>query len=148
MAAGTWKVFPQGLKRIGNSTISLSATTFKLFLAKSSSNAVSSRATLIGLGSVTNKVASTSGFHATSGEALLAEKWSTDGASGYKFDCSIVPLTALGTAIGSVMFGIIATSGGTNLLAVCSLSSAAFTVNAGSVLTISVHANGVFKISH
>lgn len=147
MAAGTWKLFTQAKKKIANGTISLSATTFKLFFAKSTSNVMSSRTTLGGLGSVTNKVASTSGYHATSGEALLAEKWSTDGASGYKFDCSAAVLTALGSPIGSVMYAIIATSGGTHLLAVCSLSSAAFNINAGSTLTISMHANGVFSLT-
>jgi len=147
MAAGTWKLYTIGKKRLANGTISLSATTFKLYLAKSTSNAMSSRTTLAGLGSVTNKVASTSGFHATSGEALLAEKWSTDGASGYKFDCSVPVITALGSPISSVMYGIIATSGGTNLLAVCSLSSAAFTVGAGSTLTITINASGVFSLT-
>lgn len=147
MGVGTWKLYTQGKRNIGRGTISLSATTFKLHLAKDDSDAFSGRTTLSQWSQVTNKVTSTSGFHnTTSGEALLAETWTSDGASGYKFDCSVAILTALGTAIASVMYAVITTSAG-HLLAVCSLSSAAFTINPGSTLTITIHANGVFNLT-
>jgi hypothetical protein len=147
MGVGTWKLYTQSKRNIGRGTISLSATNFKLHFAKSTSDAMSNRTTLSAWTQVTNKVASTSGLHnTTSGEALLAETWTSDGASGYKFDASAAILTALGTAISSVMFAIIAQSGG-KLVAVCSLSSAAFTINPGSTLTITMHANGVFALS-
>jgi hypothetical protein len=148
MAAGTWKLYRDAKKKLGNaSTINLSATTFKLFLAKSTSNAVTDRLTLSTLASVSNLVASTSGYGATAGQALSAETWTTDAGSGYKFDCSVPVITALGSPIGSVMFGIIDTSGGTHLLAVASLSSAAFSIGAGSTLTITINASGVFALA-
>jgi hypothetical protein len=151
MPVGTWKLFRDAKKNIcrggGANAINLSATTFKLFFAKSTSNVISERLTISTWGSVTSKVASTSGLHnSASGEALLAETWSQDGGSGMKWDCSAAVITALGSPISSVMYAIIATSGG-NLLAVCSLSNAAFTIGAGNTLTITMHANGVFALS-
>jgi hypothetical protein len=116
MAAGAWKLFRDAKKGIGNAGINLSATTFKLFFAKSTSNVITDRLTLSTLASVSNLVASTSGYHATSGEALAAETWTEDAGSGYKFDASVPVITALGSPIASVMFGIIATSGLTGRL--------------------------------
>lgn len=147
MAAGAWKLFRDAKKALGNADIDLSATTFKLFLAKDDSNVITERLTLSTLASVSNLVASTSGYHATSGEALAAETWTADAGSGYKFDASVPVITALGSPISSVMFGIIATSGGTKLLCVASLSSAAFSIGAGSTLTVTIHANGVFNLT-
>ena len=154
MAAGAWKVFNRAKKAIGNGTMSLSATTFHICLAQSSSNlkTTASARPLIMLGSVTNQVASTTG-HPTGGDALAGEVWTAGStASTLKFDVTDHVFTALGSPILAIKYAIIYATGESaaaqKLLCYSTLTTSPIaSLAATNTLTIQMNTSGVLTLS-
>ena len=151
MAAGAWKVFNKAKHAIGNGTLSLSATTFHICLAQSSSNlkTTASARPLIMLGSVTNQVASTTG-HPTGGDELAGETWT--GTSTQKFDCTDHVFTALGSPIVAIKYAIIyatgASAAASKLLCYSTLTTTQIaSLAATNTLTIQMNTSGVLTLS-
>ena len=112
-------------------------------LARSASNA--STFTLSTFASITNEISARGGY-AAGGRALTSMVW-TVGASAksYKFNAANLPITASGSSLVNVKFGVIGVSGG-KLLCWSKLSTAQFTVASPLVLTVQFNALGIFEL--
>jgi hypothetical protein len=150
MAAQAWKVYNLAKKKIGNGTLSLASTTFRLALVQSSSNFATY--TLGTWGSITNEVASVANSYSSSGRALDAEVW-TVGASAkqYKFDANDVVFTASGADITNIKGAVIwlegASAAARHLLCFASLTSTQFTLASGNTLTIQMNTAGIITLA-
>lgn len=148
MAAQAWKIYNKAKKKIGNGSILLNGTHFRMSLHTSASNAAT--LTLSTFASLTNEVTSVTGSYSSSGKALTSAAW-TVGASAkqYKFDVGDVFWTAA-SQIANIKLAVLWVSGASatirQLLAVASLTSSQFTLAAGNRLTISINASGVFTV--
>lgn len=149
MAAQAWKIYNKAKKKIGNGTLSLAATVFRISLVTSASNFAT--LTLSTFASLTNEIADGNGY-STSGKALTSEVW-TVGASAkqYKFDCDDPVWTGTGGTIANIKGAVIWISGASanarHLLACASLTSSQFTLGSGNTLTIQMAATGVFTVA-
>lgn len=149
MAAQAWKVYNLAKKKIGNSTLSLASTAFRMTLHTSASNAAT--LTLGVYNSLNNEVTEANGY-SSSGKALTSEVW-TVGASAkqYKFDCDDPVWTATGGTIPNIKFAVIwlsaAASANRHLLCVASLTSSQFTLAQNNTLTVNINSGGVFTIA-
>lgn len=143
MAATAWLLYNEAKKYIGNGTIVLGTSAFKLKLTTSASNA--STFTLSTFASVNNEISARGGYVAN-GRALASMVW-TVGASAkqYKFDCDDVVITASGSALNNVKFAVIGLSGG-KALCWSRLSTSQFTISSPNTLTIQMAATGVFTM--
>lgn len=143
MAASAFLIYNEAKKYIGNGTLVLGTTAFKLKLTNSGSNA--STFTLSTFASVTGEISATGGYVAN-GKALGAMVW-TVGASAkqYKFDASDLVFTASGASLNNIKFGVIGVSGG-KALCWSKLSTSQFSVTTGNTLTIQFNANGIFTL--
>lgn len=149
MAASAWAIYNLAKKKIGNTTINLAATVFRITLHTSASNA--NTATLGVYNSVTAEVTEANGY-SSSGKALTSEVWTVGASAGsYKFDCDDVIWTGTGGTIPNIKFAVIwlsaATSAGRHLLCRSQLSTSQFTVSSGNTLTLQMNASGVFTLS-
>lgn len=152
MAAGPWKVFNRAKKFIGNGTLSLSSTTFRIALATSASNlkTTASAKPLINRGSLTGYVTSTLGCP-REGKAMGGELW-TGASSVLKFDTSDVIFTATTSAIANIKYAFIfltgASAGAQKLLCYSTLTTSPITSLAiGNTLTIQMNSSGVLTLS-
>lgn len=154
MAAGAWKVFDRAKKFIGNGTLSLSSTTFRMCLATSASNLKTSGSAnaLINRTSLTNQVTSTLGCPVL-GKALTGEVWTT-GASGgqIKFDTDDLVFTATTSAIANIKFAVIFLTGASaaaqKLLCYSTLTTSQITSLAiGNTLTVQMASGGVLTLT-
>jgi hypothetical protein len=149
MAAQAWKIYNLAKKKIGNSTLNLASTVYRMTLHTSASNAAT--LTLGVYGSVTGEVTEANGY-SSSGKTLTGEVW-TVGASAkqYKFDVDDVVWTATGGAISNIKFAVLWLSGasanGRHLLAVASLTSSQFNLSSGNTLTLQINSAGVFTLT-
>lgn len=149
MAAQAWKVYNLSKKKIGNGSISLASTAYRMTLHTSASNAAT--LTLGVYNSVTNEVTEANGY-SSSGKALTSEVW-TVGASAkqYKFDVGDVLWTATGGTIPNIKFAVIylsaAASANRHLLCNASLTSTQFTLSTSNTLTIQLASTGVFTLA-
>lgn len=149
MAAQAWKVYNLAKKKIGNSTLSLASTAFRMTLHTSASNAAT--LTLGVYNSLNNEVTEANGY-SSSGKALTSEVW-TVGASAkqYKFDCDDPVWTATGGTIPNIKFAVIwlsaAASANRHLLCVASLTSSQFTLAQNNTLTVNINSGGVFTVA-
>jgi hypothetical protein len=149
MAAQAWKLFNLAKKKIGNGTINLASTAFRMTLHTSASNFATR--TLGVYGSLTNEVTEANGY-SSSGKALTGEVW-TVGASAqqYKFDVDDVVWTGTGGAINNIKGAVIWLSGasanGRHLLCFASLTSSQFNLASGNTLTLQVNSAGVFTLT-
>lgn len=149
MPAQAWKLYNLAKKKLGNGTLNLSATTWRIALVKSTSNFTT--ATLSLFSSINNEVASGNGY-SSSGKGLATEAWTVSAtasakAGTWKFDADDVIFSASGGNIGSIFGAVIYASGATpHLLAYASLTSSAFTLNDGSTLTVQMNAAGIFTM--
>lgn len=149
MAAQAWKVYNLAKKKIGNGTLNLASTAFRMTLHTSASNAAT--LTLGVYGSLTGEVTEANGY-SSSGKALTGEVW-TVGASAkqYKFDVDDVVWTGTGGAISNIKFAVIwlsgASAGGRHLLATASLTSSQFNLSSGNTLTLQINSAGVFTLA-
>ena len=143
MAATAWLLYNEAKKYIGNGTIVLGTSSFKLKLTTSASNA--STFTLSTFASVSNEISARGGYVAN-GKALTTMVW-TVGASAkqYKFDADDVVFTASGSALNNVKFAVIGLSGG-KALCWSRLSSSQFTISSPNTLTIQMAATGIFTM--
>ncbi len=155
MAAGPWKVFHRAKKYIGNGTMSLSSTTFRIALAQSSSNLKTSASAkpLINRGSITNYVTSTAGCP-RNGEALAGETWTTGASAGQiRFNATNHVFTAAaGSAIANIKYAFIfltgASAGAQKLLCYSTLTTSQITsLAAGNTLTIQMNSSGVLTLT-
>lgn len=148
MAAQPWKVYNLSKKKIGNSTLSLAATVFRITLHTSASNAAT--LTLGVYNSLNNEVTEANGY-SSSGKALTSERW-TVGASAkqYMFDVGDVLWTATGGAINNIKFAAIwlsaAASANRHLLCNASLTSSQFNLAQNNTLTLQMASTGVLTL--
>lgn len=148
MAAQAWKVYNLAKKKIGNSTLSLASTVYRITLHTSASNAAT--LTLGTFQSLTSEVTEGNGY-SSSGKALTSEVW-TVGASAkqYKYDVDDVVWTATGGTIPNIKFAVIWISGASanarHLLAVASLTSSQFTLATSNTLTLQMASTGVLTL--
>jgi len=154
MAAGAWKVFNRAKKFVGNGTLSLSATTFRMCLATSASNLKTSASArpLINRTSLTGQVTSTLGCPVL-GKAMGGEVWTT-GASArqIKFDTSDLIFTATTSAIANIKYAVIfltgASAGAQKLLCYSTLTTSQITSLAiGNTLTVQMASGGVLTLT-
>jgi hypothetical protein len=149
MAAQAWKIFNLAKKKIGNTTLNLAATVYRITLHTSASNAAT--LTLGVYASLTNEVTEGNGY-SSSGKALTSEVW-TVGASAkqYKFDVDDPIWTGTGGTIPNIKFAVIWLSGasanGRHLLTTASLTSSQFTLSQGNTLTLQMNSAGVFTMA-
>lgn len=145
MAAGAWTVYNKSKKKIGNGTISLASTAYRMNLYTSASNA--NTATLSILSSVTNQV--TGGGYAA--KSMTGEVWTVGASAGqYKFDMDDPFWSANGSSITNIKFAVIALSAGATsgqLLCRSQLSTSQFTLAAGNRLTIQMNTAGVLTLA-
>jgi hypothetical protein len=148
MAAQPWKVYNLAKKKIGNTSLNLASTAFRITLHTSASNAAT--LTLGVYNSVTNEVTEANGY-SSSGKACTSEVW-TVGASAkqYKFDVDDVVWTGTGGAIANIKFAVLwisaASTVNRHLLAFCSLTSAQFTLAQNNTLTLQMNSAGVLTL--
>lgn len=154
MAAGAWKIFNRAKKYIGNGTLSLSSTTFRMCLATSASNlkTTGSAYGLINRTSLTGQVTSTLGCPVL-GKALGGEVWTT-GASAkqIKFDTDDLVFTATTSAIANIKYAVIfltgASAGAQKLLCYSTLTTSQITSLAiGNTLTVQMASGGVLTLT-
>lgn len=150
MAIQAFKIYNMAKKYISG-TIALGTTNVDLHLVTSASNFAT--ATLSTLASLTNQVASGTGYK-TSGKAATSLYWSAGASAGQKkFTFAAATWTASGTIADIKGLVLIARTGASGkatankLLAYCSLSSAQFSLSTGNTLTITPDASGVFTLA-
>jgi len=148
MAAQAWKVYNLAKKKIGNSSLSLASTAYRIQLHTSASNAAT--LTLGVISSVDNQVTEANGY-SSSGKALTGEVW-TVGASAkqYKFDTDDILWTATGGTIPNIKFAVIwisgTSAGNRHILCNASLTSNQFTLAQNNTLTIQMASTGVLTL--
>lgn len=148
MAAQAFKIYNLAKKKIGNATLSLASTVYRMTLHTSASNAAT--LTLGVFASLTNEVTEANGY-SSSGKALTSEVW-TVGASAksYKFDFDDVVWTGTGGTIPNIKFAVVwisaAATANRHLLTVASLTSAQFTLAQNNTLTLQINALGCFTM--
>jgi hypothetical protein len=142
MAASAYSLYNEAKKFLNNGTIDLDTNVIVEKLFKSSSNA--STFTLSTLASITNAV-DAAGYN---GQRALTSVVVTQGASAkqIKFDAADTITTASGANITSIMYSVIAVSGG-KCIAWSKLSTAVFSVTSGNTLTNQFNAAGIFTIT-
>ena len=149
MAAQAWTIYNKAKKKIGNSTMNLAATTWRIALFASASDFATLTTSL--LGSISGQVASGNGY-SSSGKGLSGEVW-TVGASAkqYKWDVTDPVWTATGGTIPNIKAAVIyasgASAGACHVLCFSSLTSSQFTLASGNTLTIQMNAGGVFTLT-
>jgi len=143
MAATAFVLYNEAKKYIGNGTLVLGTTAFKLKLTNSASNAET--LTLSTFASVTGEI-SARGVYAANGRALASMVW-TQGASAKstKFGAADIVVTASGSSLINVKYAVIGVSGG-KALCWSKLSTAQFTVTNPNTLTIQFNALGIFEM--
>ena len=149
MSAGAWTVYNLAKKKIGNGSLSLASTVFRITLHTSASNA--NTATLGVYNSVTGEVTEANGY-SSSGKAMTTEVWTVGTSAGqYKFDADDVVWTGTGGAIANIKFAVIwlsaAASANRHLLCRSQLTSAQFTLASGNTLTIVMNASGILTLA-
>jgi hypothetical protein len=143
MAAGAWTLYNEAKKYLMTGDIDLNASTLRMTLHTSASNA--NTATLSTIGSVTNEVTESNGY-SSSGKALTYTFTVGASASEYRLDATAVIWTATGGSIANVKFAVISVAGG-KLLCRSQLSTSQFTVTIGNTLTITPDALGIFEVN-
>lgn len=148
MSAQAFKIYNLAKKKIGNATLSLASTVYRMTLHTSASNAAT--LTLGVYASLTNEVTEANGY-SSSGKALTTEVW-TVGASAksYKFDFDDVIWTGTGGTIPNIKFAVVwisaAATANRHLLATASLTSAQFTLSQNNTLTLQINSLGCFTM--
>lgn len=149
MAAGAWTVYNLAKKKIGNGTLSLASTAYRITLHTSASNAAT--ATLGVYNSVTSEVTSGNGY-SSSGKAMTGEVWTVGASAGsYKFDTDDVVWTGTGGSIANIKHAVIwisaAASANRHLLCRSQLTTSQFTLASGNTLTLSMNASGLITLA-
>jgi hypothetical protein len=150
MAAGAWTVYNLAKKKIGNGTISLAATTFRISLFTSASSGAGNSARGV-FNSLDDEIADGNGY-STSGKTMTGETWTVGTSnSQYRFDTDDVVWTASGGNITGIRYAVIwvsaAASANRHLLCYSQLTSSAFTLSTGNTLTLQMNASGVLTLA-
>ncbi len=143
MAAGAFTLYNTAKLYVGNGTLVLGTTAFKMKLCTSASNA--STFTLSTFAGVTGEI-SIRGGYAANGKALASMTWAAGAsAKSIAFKCADLVFTASGSSLVNVKFAVVGLSGGKSL---CwsKLSTAQFTVTSPNTLTVQINALGVFEM--
>lgn len=149
MAAQAWKPYNSALKFIGNASLNLAGTVFRMSLVTSASNFATR--TLQTFASLTGEIADGNGY-STSGKALANETW-TVGASAksYRLDADDPVWTGTGGSIANIKGAVIwqsgASAGARKLLCFASLTSSQFTLASGNTLTVQFASTGILTLS-
>lgn len=149
MAAGAWGVFNTAKKKIGNGTINLASTAFRITLHTS---AWGGALTTIGtFASVGSEVSEGNGY-SSSGKALTSEVWTVGASAGqYKFDADDIVWTGTGGSIANIKYAVIwlsgASAGARHLLCRSQLSSSQFTLSSGNTMTIQLASGGILTLA-
>lgn len=140
MAAGAWTFTNGGGTRLLNGTFDLDTDTFKMALFLSTSNIGASSTTYAGL---TNEHSNANGY-TTGGTAVTL---SLSGTTTVTVDSTDAQWTASGGSI-TARFAVLYEVGG-DVLCYCLLDStpADVTVTTGNILTVQIHASGVFTLT-
>ena len=148
MAAAAWVIYNEAKKYLMQGDIDLNASTVKMTLHTSASNAAT--ATLSTYGSVSNEVTEANGY-SSSGKSLTYTWTAGASASEIRFDATAVIWTATGGNIASIKYAVLwvtgASAGARKLLAYSTLTTSQFTLSSGSTLTITPSANGIFELN-
>jgi hypothetical protein len=146
MAAQAWKLYNEAKKKIGNTTLNLASTSYRITLHTSASNFAT--ATLSIYSELTNEVSEATGY-SSSGKALTSERWTVGASAGqYMFDVGDPVWTATGGNIANIKGAVIWNSStGTFLLVRASLTSSQFTLSSGNTLTLQMNSSGVFTMA-
>jgi hypothetical protein len=139
MAASAFNIYNNAKRYLVDGTLDLDTDTIVSALYKSDSNA--STFTLSLLSEVTGSVAGQAGYP---GNKTLTISIGDTGLSTM-VDSTDLVFTASGADLTSVMFLVIAESGG-KLICWCALSTALFSVTSGNTLTVTINAAGVFTM--
>lgn len=148
MAAQAWKLYNESKKKIGNTTLNLSSTAFRITLHTSASDFATLTQSIYN--EISGEVVSGNGY-SSSGKALANEAW-TVGASAkqYKFDADDPIWTATGGNIANIKAAVIwisaAASASRFLLCNASLTSTQFTLSTGNTLTLVFNSSGIFTM--
>jgi len=148
MAAGAWTVYNKAKKKIGNGTLKLDATVYRITLHTS---AMRTALTLSTYASLSGEVAEANGY-SSSGKALANEVWTAGASAGqYKFDADDQFWSANGGAISNIKYAAIwlsaASAGGRHVLCRSLLSSAQFSISSGNRMTIQMNASGILTLA-
>jgi hypothetical protein len=134
MAAGAWTVYNLAKKKIGNATLSLASTAFRVSLFTSASSGAGNSARGV-ISSIDDEVTSGNGY-SSSGKAMTGE---------------VVVWTASGGSIANIKYAVIwlsgASAGGRHLLCYSQLTSSQFTLSSGNTLTLQMNASGVLTLA-
>jgi len=149
MAAGAWAVYNESKKKIGNGTISLASTVYRMTLHTSASNA--NTATLSIYNELDNQVTEANGY-SSSGKAMTGEVWTVGASAGqYKFDMDDTFWSANGGTIANIKFAALwlsaAASANRHLLCRSQLSTSQFSISSGNRLTIAMNSSGVLTLA-
>jgi hypothetical protein len=129
MAAGAFTFYNKAKKKIGNGSINLAATVFRMSLVTSASNFAT--ATLSTFASLTSEIADGNGYSTGS----------------YKWDAADPVWTASGGTIANIKAAVIwlsaASAGGRHLVCYSQLSTSQFTLSTGNTMTVTLNSLGI-----
>lgn len=149
MAATAYAFYNSAKHKLAIGGINLSADNFRFALYKTAATSPADLATLTAQSQISNEC--TGGAYTQYGELLTSVTWGTGTSAGQqKFDVGDLVITASGSAISAVLFGVIVKSTSASdgaLLCYSQLSTAAFDVTSGNTLTIQQPAAGVFTLA-
>jgi len=149
-AAGKWKVYEQTKLNLGKAAFDLTAGTYNCALFTSASNA-NTLSTSAKLADLTNEVSNANGY--TTGGVALSGVTYTNAAGTETFTSGTAQWTATAAGI-TARFGVVYKVGTfitivNPLICVCLLDAtpADVTAAAGTTLTITMNASGIFTLS-
>ena len=148
MVAQAWVVFNKAKKKIGNTTLNLAATVYRMSLLTSTWTPNLTLSTYSQV--LANEVTEANGY-SSSGKALTSERWtSISTVTQYAFDVDDVVWTGTGGAINGIKYACIwisaATTANRHLLCYSQLTSGQFNLQQNNTLTIQINAAGVLTL--
>lgn len=144
MAASAWRVYNEAKKYLLDDTIPLSTAAIRMKLVKGTDAATVSNYTRSSFASSTGTAITVSGNTTvrTPGSIVILSV----NASTYALDSADVVFT-MSAQKTSILYAVLGVSAG-KAIAWCKLTTTGtITVNAGSTLTVTIHANGYFTLS-
>jgi len=149
MAAQAFKFYNEAKKKIGNTTLNLASTAFRITLHTSASDFATATQSIYN--EISGEVTEANGY-SSSGKALANEAWTVGASAGqYKFDADDPVWTATGGTIPNIKAAVIwisaAASANRFLLVRASLTSSQFTLASGSTLTLQFNSSGIFTMA-
>jgi hypothetical protein len=147
MAASAWTIFDQAKHYIGDGTIPLSGSTFRLSLHRTSASA-----NLVGDITIFSSVGDQCSGGGYVALTLADIAWTAGASAGQqKFDCTDPVFTASASTLSAVRYAVIRKSAGATtsgiLLCFAALSTSQFNVSTGNTLTIQMNAAGIFTLA-